>query len=216
MITIDHQLPPRIREKIVMRDAPADRQVIGPCWIWIAGKSTGGYGLTRWFDGKLRYLHRIAYTVYVGEIPAGLQLDHLCRVRSCCSPLHLEPVTLRVNILRGEKATKTECVNGHPLSGDNLVWNKEAGRFSHRRCRTCSYESHLGSVERHGEKWKAARRAKYLEEHPPSTGCRSGHEWSESNTRISPSTGHRICRQCERDRKRRWRDGTTKSQELAA
>lgn len=153
------RLPPRIRLKIVFRDAPADRPVAGQCWIWTGGKTSAGYGLTR-FDGKQRYLHRIAYTLCVEEIPAGLHIDHRCRVVDCCNPDHLDAVTPRVNTLRGLKATKRECINGHPLSGHNLVWNNNGpGRPRTRRCRTCFNASHRESRKRHGAKWNAARRA---------------------------------------------------------
>lgn len=214
MITVE-QLPARVRAKIVFRDAPVDRPVVGQCWIWTAGKTSDGYGMTRWFDGELRYLHRITYTVYVGEIPGGLHIDHRCRVVACCNPDHLDAVTPRVNVLRGLKATKTECDNGHPLSGDNLVWNSRGvGRPRTRRCRTCYYASHRESHQRHGEKWNATRRAKYQPRRDPAL-CLNGHEWAAGNERVGPS-GVRTCRQCERDRKRRWKAGTTKSQELAA
>lgn len=199
------QLPSRIRAKIVFRDAPVDRPVTGQCWIWTGGKTSAGYGMTTWFDGEKQYLHRIAYTVYVEEIPAGLHIDHRCRVVACCNPDHLDAVTPRVNVLRGLKATKTECVNRHPLSGENLVWSKDANGYRHRRCRTCYYASHRESHERHGEKWNATRRAKYQPRRDPAL-CGNGHEWADGNERVGPS-GVRICRQCERDRKRRYQEG---------
>lgn len=73
----------------------------------------------------------------VGPIPAGLVLDHLCRVRRCCNPAHLEPVTQRENLMRGasfveENALKTACPKGHPLTGRNVVYWR-----GHRKCREC-------------------------------------------------------------------------------
>jgi hypothetical protein len=84
--------------------------------------------------------HRLVYEELVGPIPEGMELDHLCRNTSCVNPAHLEPVPHRVNVLRGvgptaENAVKTECVNGHPLTGRNLCIRKEGGR----KCRTCLY-----------------------------------------------------------------------------
>lgn len=132
------KLPARISAVIVFQDAPEERPVIGPCWIWTRGKTKSGYGTTRWLDGKARYLHRITYTIYVGAIPDGFQIDHRCRVRACCNPNHLDAVTPRTNTLRGVKATKTECIAGHPLSGDNLIWTDHGpGRPRTRRCRAC-------------------------------------------------------------------------------
>lgn len=112
-----------------------------PCWIFTGSLNHGGYGSARNDAGSVSLVHRITYEVLVGPIPDGLQLDHLCRVRSCCNPAHLEAVTAAVNNLRGvgagaANAAKRECVNGHPLSGDNLAIEGPG----HRRCRTCKAE----------------------------------------------------------------------------
>ena len=84
--------------------------------------------------------HRLAYELEIGPIPAGLEIDHLCRVRNCVNPAHLEPVTHAENIRRGtgplaENARKTECVHGHPLEGANLYVRPGDG---HRQCRACN------------------------------------------------------------------------------
>lgn len=68
----------------------------GGCWLWTGGKTTAGYGSFK-YDGHSGYAHRYAYEVMVGEIPDGLELDHLCRVRNCVNPEHLDPVTPSVN-----------------------------------------------------------------------------------------------------------------------
>lgn len=106
------------------------------CWLWVAKLDSGGYGQF-FLAGKHRMAHRISYELSVGLIPDGLTLDHLCRVHRCVRPDHLDPVTTRVNILRGIgpsalNATKTHCPKGHPLCGQNL--RLEAGR---RRCVVC-------------------------------------------------------------------------------
>ncbi|MFK5284023.1 HNH endonuclease signature motif containing protein, partial [Lacticaseibacillus paracasei] len=67
--------------------------------------------------GKSQKAHRFMYERLVGPIPAGMQLDHLCRVRPCCNPAHLEPVTQRENIARGRgyaytNRIKAECPSG--------------------------------------------------------------------------------------------------------
>lgn len=86
--------------------------------------------------------HRFMYRLLRGEIPAGLQLDHLCRVRHCVNPWHLEAVTARVNVLRGigptaQNAQKTRCPLGHPLSDENTYRNAQG----ERRCRICRRSS---------------------------------------------------------------------------
>jgi hypothetical protein len=133
-------LPPRPRldrfaEKIALTDTG--------CIEWIAGTNGAGYGafFLDWASGRnLKALaHRWSYEYHVGPIPDGLHLDHLCRNTLCVNPDHLEPVTQRENNLRGAgpsavHATKTECINHHPLSGDNLILRSN-GRW--RDCREC-------------------------------------------------------------------------------
>lgn len=120
-------LPRRIDEKI-------DRS--GSCWIWIGAINPTGYGAV-WMDGHARRSHRVVYELLVGPIPEGLDLDHLCRVRSCCNPDHLEPVTRRENLLRGnpdvQRALATHCARGHEFNASNTYVTPTGGR----RCRTC-------------------------------------------------------------------------------
>ena len=76
--------------------------------------------------GEKKFAHRIGYEQLVGPIPKGLELDHLCRVRHCVNPDHLEPVTHKENTLRGScpaavNARKTHCKRGHPLTDDNIA-----------------------------------------------------------------------------------------------
>lgn len=89
------------------------------CWLWTASCNSDGYGHFK-VNGTMVGSHRWYYEQTVGAVPQGLQLDHLCRVRRCVNPDHLEPVTPRENVLRGESlqsanARKTHCAEGHPL-----------------------------------------------------------------------------------------------------
>ena len=102
------------------------------CWIWTAAMCKRGYG-SFWYNGQMRPAYRVGYELLVGPIPKGLELDHLCRNPSCVNPDHLEPVTHKVNMSRGEFAMKTHCPKGHPYSGHNLKLKKNGGRD----CRAC-------------------------------------------------------------------------------
>jgi HNH endonuclease len=114
-----------------------------PCWEWTGGK-TDGYG--RIWDGKkMRPVHRVVYEFFRGKISGELVLDHLCRNRACCNPDHLQLVTNKENILRGngspaQNSKKTHCPKGHPLSGDNLSFLSSKKQ---RRCVQCHRDENL-------------------------------------------------------------------------
>ena len=112
------------------------------CWLWQAS-GVRIYGRF-YVDGSGVYAHRWAYEFCLGLIPNGLGLDHLCRIRRCVNPDHLEPVTQRENILRGEgvsaiSARKTECIQGHPFNEENTYYRPDTGT---RQCRRCTYPRH--------------------------------------------------------------------------
>ena len=100
------------------------------CWLWLGFKNREGYGM--FYLGNTTTAHRVSYMIKHGSIPEGLHIDHLCRVRNCVNPDHLEAVTPSVNVKRGGNSIKTHCIHGHPLSGENLkVYEGK------RKCRTC-------------------------------------------------------------------------------
>ncbi len=128
----DARLPPRFWRRV----APCP---VTGCWLWSAWRTHSGYG--SYSEGSVKIVaHRAAYTAFVGAIPRGLELDHLCRVRGCCNPWHVEAVTHRVNMQRAERRgpnnfylSKTHCPRGHAYSGDNLRVSKRGWRT----CRAC-------------------------------------------------------------------------------
>ncbi len=111
------------------------------CWLWTGQLTHQGYGriIGRVDGGPRKYhsAHRLVYRTLRGHIPDGLVLDHLCRIHSCVNPAHLEPVTCKENIRRGETAlanlNKTHCPQGHPYSPENVYLH--AGRH----CRICRH-----------------------------------------------------------------------------
>lgn len=100
------------------------------CWVWTGSISTTGYGRYKNYQA-----HRVTYELWVGPIPEGLQIDHLCRNTRCVNPEHLEPVTPAVNVQRGWDANRrTHCKRGHDLDDAYI------GKGGRRMCRPCALD----------------------------------------------------------------------------
>jgi hypothetical protein len=132
------------------------------CWLWLLALDKYGYGRITISQPtkKNREAHRVSYETFVGAIPSGLVIDHLCRNRLCVNPAHLEAVSRRENTLRSPIAIaalnirKTHCKNGHLLSDENLYtapWHVDE-RVSCRGCREC--------IRQNSRRYKARRRMK--------------------------------------------------------
>jgi hypothetical protein len=145
----DNRLPERFWNKV--HPCP-----MTGCWLWMASSNRGGYGQLRVAElGRPVVAHKIAYEALVGQIPEGLFLDHVrargCVSRGCVNPAHLEPVTNRENVIRGNSAsanraraaTRTHCPSGHEYSHSNA---------RQRFCRICRNES--------SKQYQARKRAK--------------------------------------------------------
>lgn len=123
------------RERLLDR-VVVDRET--QCWNWTGSLNlvSSGYGRMS-VEGRVFYTHRVAYELFVGPIPDGLQIDHLCRNTRCCNPAHLEAVTPAVNSQRGDTGAhygrRTHCANGHAF--DEL--NTRIGANGERICRAC-------------------------------------------------------------------------------
>ena len=115
------------------------------CWIWRGARNRSGYGRIQKAVGITQLAHRVAYTMEVGPIPDGMQIDHLCRTTSCVNPAHLEPVTARENQHR-VSVLKTHCVQGHEYTPENTY------RFGpdqrHRACVECRRRRQSGIATR--------------------------------------------------------------------
>jgi len=112
------------------------------CWNWTGSlfkKPSGSYGQLRMCGrkGKTQRAHRVSYENFVGKIPDGLSIDHLCQNTLCVNPNHLQPVTHSENMRRGRNAKKTHCVNGHKRTSENIYINTRGAK----ECRICLKEN---------------------------------------------------------------------------
>lgn len=145
------------------------------CWDWVGSRNMQGYG--RWsVMGRQYQAHRVMYEKANGQVPRGLELDHLCRNPACVNPDHLEPVTHRENMRRSvspiaKTADNPKCAYGHPYTENNTYWRPDG---EGRQCRVCI------------QKWRHNRRAKE---------CPRGHAYSESTAYWRPKAGP-ICLIC--------------------
>ncbi len=127
------------------------------CWLW-TGAANRGYGRVQ-VKGKTRYAHREVYQRLVGPIEADT-LDHLCRQPSCVNPRHLEPVSCRVNVLRGVgpvtlRAKQTHCHRGHPFDDGNTYIQPNGTRS----CRLCHQRTLRKYWSKRGKDWYQVKTA---------------------------------------------------------
>jgi hypothetical protein len=120
------------------------------CWFWNGAKNNNGYGV--FSTGKMA--HRVSFEHFRYDVPLGMEIDHLCRIRHCVNPEHLRAVTHGENIRVSLVTQKTHCKNGHSLD-DCYRWKTKTktGRGFSRRCRTC----HDACVK----KWRAENKEIY-------------------------------------------------------
>lgn len=115
------------------------------CWMWIGRESPGRYGRLTLRKNRTMVAHKWAYLQLRGDYDTALQLDHLCRVRRCVNPDHLEAVSARENTARssnlcGINMRKTICKRGHALCDGNLYVNRRGTR----ECRKCKRMLNVG------------------------------------------------------------------------
>lgn len=177
------------------------RPDLGPCWIWKPNGSVGGYGQFR-LNGKSMLAHRASYILLKGAIPPKFTIDHLCCVRNCVNPDHLEAVTLAENLRRMRawadyvnggaefQRSKAHCPADHRYTPENTRITKDGKRC----CRTCEREQMAG--------WREANPLPPKPSKEPRKACVNGHSASEFGV-----IRHGIwsCGECDRAAVRRYR-----------
>lgn len=177
-----------------------------PCWVWEGARvfqpppRPKGLGYGRfWYQGKRVYVHRLAFLLYIGDIPPKFEVDHRCRNTLCWNPAHLEAVPGKVNTQRGlHGVLKQACVQGHPYNPENTQFLSN-GR---RKCRVCA-RLYAEQNRKNGHRVVSTMK----------THCPRGHEYTEENTYLHPVRGDRACRTCKREMAKetyqRRKDGIT-------
>lgn len=164
----DERLPPRFWSKVDQDGpVPPEHPELGPCWLWTATPNKDGYGRIRIRRDWAPLAHRALWELAVGEVVYPDELDHLCEVRGCVRPDHLEVVDHAENVRRGRGgahwAAKTRCPENHPYDAENTRIDVKGARV----CRTCATEHARLYRVAHPEKQREAvrrSRAKHLEQ----------------------------------------------------
>lgn len=132
----------RWHSKVRIGWTSAARPDLGECWLWAGGFGSNGYGQFA-LGGVTCVAHRVGYEMFCGRIPPGLHLDHLCRVRACVRPSHLDPVTPAENVERVWRG-RTCCKSGHRFTTATTYISPQGRRY----CRVCQRQRHREWVAR--------------------------------------------------------------------
>lgn len=108
------------------------------CWLWVGADNANGHGQMT-IGNKRVYAHRFSYEYFCDKIPDGMEIDHLCRVRCCVNPIHLEPVTRSQNIKRSPIMCPAACPKGHEYTGKSFYLRKSGRKI----CKICARERYL-------------------------------------------------------------------------
>lgn len=189
-----NNLPERFKEKILPITESG-------CWLWMSALAGSDYPYVTLMNPKrLRRAHRVVYEMLKERIPEGLQLDHLCRVRACVNPDHLEPVTGQENRRRAHVLV-THCKHGHEFTGDNVrIWKRTDRAGIKRQCTVCERIKYKKLVAR-----KEGGLLREIIDNKTKTHCPNNHPYAGSNLMIDKK-GKRSCKICHNLRSKKWHE----------
>lgn len=181
--------------------AKVERIPLHPCWEWMGARSSNGYGNFNVGGGRFTTAHRFAYELANGPVAAALEVDHLCRNRSCVRLDHLEVVTPKENTHRGDAPSMRQrragqCKRGHPYTPESYYLNIGKGGKQMKVCRLCQ------RIRRAGYRGKTIEQMRPMPE--DRTHCPQGHPYDTTNTALV--SGRRVCRICRREAQRRYHE----------
>jgi hypothetical protein len=193
-MTIDQmleKLPDKIRSRIRVSKKRFYQGT--PCWIWTGHRDIYGYGKAS-LNGEPVRVHRLTYTLFIGEIPPEFEVHHKCKIEPCANPLHLEALTRLDHAGKGFWASRKSCSRGHEYTEESTRITSSGSRF----CLLCKKQY---DKERHKE---IAMRLRGYYGRQPVTSCIHGHPYTEENT-IHTAMESVQCRTCTREAQRRRR-----------
>lgn len=184
------------------------------CWLWAGSLNGGGYAQVM-VNKRRPVAHRVAYELKHGPVPEGLQLDHLCRVRCCVNPDHVEPVTTSINQLRGigpallakhnqtQKMREVTAARNRTPEMRAVVSRPKAPEHAANIKAMLTKRNQSAEMRAIAAEQARLRNMKLKD----LTHCKQGHEYTPENTHTDPLTGRRRCRVCARvvDARRRQR-----------
>jgi hypothetical protein len=125
---------PSLRQRIESKFIPEPNS---GCFLWLGYLNDKGYAKIR-IGNQLQFVHRVYYEMERGPIPAGTVTDHLCKVKCCVNPAHLEMVTSQVNGQRAGRPRQFYCLQGHEFTPENTgVYARSSRKGYYRRCKIC-------------------------------------------------------------------------------
>lgn len=168
------------------------------CWLWTGGLCPAGYGVFCMTSSQSMGAHRASFELFVGTIPPKHDVHHICKNRICCNPNHLHALDRRSHSL-AHSSERTACDNGHPYVDGSFAMVMSRG-YLVKQCKICRRIQQVAKLAKYRETTPRKPHASTVKTH-----CPKGHPLSGDNLIIN-SKGARVCKTCQRDAQKAWRE----------